>query len=78
MNLVLSPVRWRWLAFGPRGRHRRIPGTKRVQYLEENVAASDIDLDAETLARLNSIFDPSRVKGDRYGMRWNPVDAKDY
>lgn len=56
-----------------------IPGTKRVQYLEENVAASDIDLDAETLARLNSIFDPSRVKGDRYGMRWQEsVDAKDY
>ena len=56
-----------------------IPGTKRVQYLEENVAASDIDLDTETLARLNSIFDPSRVKGDRYGMRWQEsVDAKDY
>jgi aryl-alcohol dehydrogenase-like predicted oxidoreductase len=32
-----------------------IPGTKRVPYLEENVAAADVELTAEDLARLDAI-----------------------
>jgi aryl-alcohol dehydrogenase-like predicted oxidoreductase len=32
-----------------------IPGTKRVPYLEENVAAADVELSAEDLARLDAI-----------------------
>jgi len=40
-----------------------IPGTKRVTYLEENVAADAIELSAEQLAALDAVGDPV---GDRY------------
>jgi aryl-alcohol dehydrogenase-like predicted oxidoreductase len=39
-----------------------IPGTRRRRYLEENVAASDVTLDAGDLARLDSL----EAAGDRY------------
>ena len=40
-----------------------IPGTKRVAYLEENVAADAIELSGEQLAALDAVGDPV---GDRY------------
>jgi aryl-alcohol dehydrogenase-like predicted oxidoreductase len=40
-----------------------IPGTKRLRYLEENVGAGDVQLDAETLARLDALPAPA---GSRY------------
>ncbi len=40
-----------------------IPGTKRVAYLEENVAADAIELSAEQLAALDAVGEPV---GDRY------------
>jgi aryl-alcohol dehydrogenase-like predicted oxidoreductase len=40
-----------------------IPGTKRVRYLEENVAADGITLSADQLARLDDLGAPV---GDRY------------
>lgn len=40
-----------------------IPGTKRVSYLEENVAAADVVLSAAQLARLDAVAAPV---GDRY------------
>jgi aryl-alcohol dehydrogenase-like predicted oxidoreductase len=40
-----------------------IPGTKRVTYLEENVAADAIELSGEQLAALDAVGDPV---GDRY------------
>jgi aryl-alcohol dehydrogenase-like predicted oxidoreductase len=43
-----------------------IPGTKRVSYLEENVAAADIDLTAEQLEGLAAAVPPDQVAGDRY------------
>jgi len=43
-----------------------IPGTKRVTYLEENVAASAVHLTAEDLAALDAAIPPSAVVGDRY------------
>jgi aryl-alcohol dehydrogenase-like predicted oxidoreductase len=42
-----------------------IPGTKRPQWLEQNVAALGVRLDADALARLDPLGD--RVVGDRYG-----------
>jgi aryl-alcohol dehydrogenase-like predicted oxidoreductase len=44
-----------------------IPGTKRVKYLEENVAASDVDLTADDLAALETAVPRHAVAGDRYG-----------
>ncbi|TBN56812.1 aldo/keto reductase [Glaciihabitans arcticus] len=40
-----------------------IPGTKRVSYLEENVAADALELSAEQLAALDAVAAPA---GDRY------------
>jgi aryl-alcohol dehydrogenase-like predicted oxidoreductase len=41
-----------------------IPGTKRLKYLEENVAAAEVKLDAEDLAWLDANVGPP--SGDRY------------
>ncbi|HEX5493005.1 MAG TPA: aldo/keto reductase [Mycobacteriales bacterium] len=49
-----------------------IPGTKRVRYLEENVAAADVRLTADQIDRLDAAVPPGAVAGDRYpaaGMR---------
>jgi aryl-alcohol dehydrogenase-like predicted oxidoreductase len=44
-----------------------IPGTKRVKYLEENVAATDVELSREDLAALEQAVPRDAVAGDRYG-----------
>ncbi|HEV7254401.1 MAG TPA: aldo/keto reductase [Mesorhizobium sp.] len=46
-----------------------IPGTKRRNYLEENVAAADIKLSAEDMARLEEALGRGKVSGPRYGER---------
>ncbi len=43
-----------------------IPGTKRRSYLEENVAASAILLDATQLKRLDEAMAPGKIAGPRY------------
>jgi aryl-alcohol dehydrogenase-like predicted oxidoreductase len=43
-----------------------IPGTKRVRYLEENVAATQIELSAEDLAAIERAVPLSAVAGERY------------
>src|SRR3954447_21163305 len=43
-----------------------IPGTKRVSYLEENVAAADMSLSDDDLARLEEIAPAGAAAGDRY------------
>jgi aryl-alcohol dehydrogenase-like predicted oxidoreductase len=43
-----------------------IPGTKRRTYLEENVGASEIQLDEEELRRLDEAFPVGAAAGDRY------------
>jgi aryl-alcohol dehydrogenase-like predicted oxidoreductase len=44
-----------------------IPGTKRVKYLEENVAAASLTLTGEDLAALEDAVPRDAVAGDRYG-----------
>jgi aryl-alcohol dehydrogenase-like predicted oxidoreductase len=44
-----------------------IPGTKRVRYLEENVAAADVELSADDLDALERAVPRDAVVGDRYG-----------
>jgi aryl-alcohol dehydrogenase-like predicted oxidoreductase len=46
-----------------------IPGTKRRSYLEENVAAADIELSAEEMQQLDDALAPEHVSGPRYGER---------
>ena len=46
--------------------HVPIPGTKRVQYVEQNIAAAKIELSQEDLARLEAIIPLGTKTGDRY------------
>ena len=43
-----------------------IPGTKRVEYVEENLAATSVALSADEIAYLSDVFAPGRIVGDRY------------
>jgi aryl-alcohol dehydrogenase-like predicted oxidoreductase len=43
-----------------------IPGTTNVAHLEENMAAQDVVLDAETMTRLDQLINPLMVAGHRY------------
>lgn len=43
-----------------------IPGTKRVSYLRENTAATEVALSADDVAQLSALFDPEEVRGGRY------------
>ncbi|QND55673.1 aldo/keto reductase [Mesorhizobium huakuii] len=46
-----------------------IPGTKRRQYLEENIAAASLKLDAAEMAALDEALAPGKISGPRYGER---------
>jgi aryl-alcohol dehydrogenase-like predicted oxidoreductase len=46
-----------------------IPGTKRVTYLEENVAAASVALDAAQMQALDAALAPENISGPRY----NPI-----
>jgi aryl-alcohol dehydrogenase-like predicted oxidoreductase len=43
-----------------------IPGTKRRKYLEENVGALEVKLSKEDLRRIDDVFPPAAVAGERY------------
>jgi aryl-alcohol dehydrogenase-like predicted oxidoreductase len=43
-----------------------IPGTKHRHYLEENVAAASIELEAADLLILDAALDPAKISGKRY------------
>jgi aryl-alcohol dehydrogenase-like predicted oxidoreductase len=43
-----------------------IPGTKRVQYLEQNVAAATVELTADDLKRIDEVFPVGASAGERY------------
>jgi aryl-alcohol dehydrogenase-like predicted oxidoreductase len=43
-----------------------IPGTKRRKYLEENVAAADLELTPDEMALLDTALAPEKVSGPRY------------
>ena len=44
-----------------------IPGTKRTRYLDENVGALEVELDADELDRLEAAVPRDAVVGERYG-----------
>ena len=43
-----------------------IPGTRRIERVDENLAAADLDLTAEQTAELTAASDSVTVQGDRY------------
>ena len=54
-----------------------IPGTKRVSYLEENAAASFVELSEEDLARLEKIAPRGVAAGERYPFAHTYGDSPD-
>ena len=47
-----------------------IPGTKRVKYLEENLASENVQLTKEDLKSINEIMPAGIVSGTRYPERF--------
>ena len=47
----------------------QIPGTKRRKYLDENIAALDVELTSDELKRLDEILPPGAAAGERYHAR---------
>ncbi len=43
-----------------------IPGTKRVLWLEEDLRAAELQLDAADIATLDTLFAPANIAGERY------------
>ena len=43
-----------------------IPGTKRIEYLEENIAALNVELSSDDLARIDEATPHGSASGDRY------------
>jgi diketogulonate reductase-like aldo/keto reductase len=43
-----------------------IPGTKRIEYVRENLAATNVAVSADEIAYLSEVFSPSRIVGERY------------
>jgi aryl-alcohol dehydrogenase-like predicted oxidoreductase len=55
-----------------------IPGTTRIDHLEENVGATDVRLDAATRTALDTIVNPRTVSGPRYNAATLPeIDTED-
>jgi aryl-alcohol dehydrogenase-like predicted oxidoreductase len=46
-----------------------IPGTKHVKYLDQNIAAVDVEQSGEDLKRLDAILPPGAAAGERYHAR---------
>jgi aryl-alcohol dehydrogenase-like predicted oxidoreductase len=47
-----------------------IPGTKRIKYLEENLAALKVELSTEEEKEIRGVLEKSKVAGDRYPTEW--------
>jgi aryl-alcohol dehydrogenase-like predicted oxidoreductase len=43
-----------------------IPGTKRIRYLEDNMGALSVTLNADELAQIDKLFPPGVAEGERY------------
>jgi aryl-alcohol dehydrogenase-like predicted oxidoreductase len=43
-----------------------IPGTKRVKYVQENLASTSVAISTDEIAYLGEVFTSSRIVGERY------------
>jgi aryl-alcohol dehydrogenase-like predicted oxidoreductase len=65
LNISRGQVALAWL-LAQGGLIAPIPGTKRVQYLEENAAAADLILSDEVIEQVDQLFSKNNVAGERY------------
>lgn len=63
-----------------RGEHvLAIPGTTQRAHLRENLGAADVKLSAELIAKLDALFAPQAISGNRYGAQsQSEVDTEPY
>jgi hypothetical protein len=61
---------WTHLSKTINSRSVTIPGTKRIKYLEENIASENIRLTAEDLKSIEAIMPAGIVSGTRYPERF--------
>lgn len=52
-----------------------IPGTKRLEYLRENIGASEVVLTSEQVATLSDLMPPGIASGERYGREHSYGDS---
>jgi aryl-alcohol dehydrogenase-like predicted oxidoreductase len=74
---TMAQVSLAWLL--ARGEHViPIPGTTRLDHLEENVAAANVRLAQDTIDALNALINPRTVSGPRYNAATLPeIDTED-
>jgi aryl-alcohol dehydrogenase-like predicted oxidoreductase len=53
-----------------------IPGTRRVEYLRQNVAATNVAISADEIAYLAGVFTPQRIVGARYAAAHSQTIAR--
>ncbi len=64
-NCTMAQLALAWLLAKDAG-SVPIPGTKHVKYVEENAAAADLQLSAETIRRIGEIVKADNIRGERY------------
>ncbi len=65
-NCSMAQLALAWLLNQGEGKMLPIPGTKHMEYMIENAGASEIKLDAGTLAQLDQLINHDTVVGTRY------------
>ncbi|MGC8506365.1 MAG: aldo/keto reductase [Thermoplasmata archaeon] len=65
LNITLPQLSLSWILSKHRG-VIPIPGTKKRKYLEENIRAVSIELDSETIGRIEGVLERIGVRGERY------------
>ena len=65
-NCTMAQLALAWLLFGQDKTMVSIPGTKHIEYMEENAGASEIVLTTETIEVLDQLINENTVIGERY------------
>lgn len=68
-NCTMAQLALAWLLHGQDGKMIPIPGTKHIEYMEENAASVDVELDQATLDAVDQLINESTVTGDRYNAK---------
>ncbi len=65
-NCTMAQLALAWLLYGQDQTMVSIPGTKHIEYMEENAGASGIVLTKETVEELDQLINESNIVGERY------------
>ncbi len=65
-NCTMAQLALAWLLHGEGGKMIPIPGTKHIDYMEENAGAAEVKLDQTTLDAVDRLINESTIIGDRY------------